>query len=120
MLKQVKPVGTRSRAKNLILRCGNAALFWLPIKTLLALMDRASRLFSYEKAESVCEIFSGVTRPFPRVAMSEAVLMPFENRTFRVMAGYDAYLRATYGDYMQLPPPEKRVTHHAFRAYRKD
>ncbi len=30
------------------------------------------------------------------------------------------YLRNIYGDYMQLPPPEKRVTHHDFRAYIKE
>jgi lipopolysaccharide cholinephosphotransferase len=26
--------------------------------------------------------------------------------------GYDNYLRQYYGDYMQLPPEEKRISHH--------
>ena len=43
----------------------------------------------------------------------------FENGFFPVPIGYDALLRACYGDYMQLPPEEKRVTHHSFKAYRK-
>jgi len=27
------------------------------------------------------------------------------------MSGYDEYLRMVFGDYMQLPPVEKRKTH---------
>jgi lipopolysaccharide cholinephosphotransferase len=27
------------------------------------------------------------------------------------MSGYDEYLSVTYGDYMKLPPVEKRVRH---------
>lgn len=44
---------------------------------------------------------------------------PFESSSFSIPVGYDGLLRACYGDYMQLPPKEKRVTHHSFKAYRK-
>jgi len=30
---------------------------------------------------------------------------------------YDEYLKNGYGDYWNLPPIEKRVTHHFFDAY---
>jgi lipopolysaccharide cholinephosphotransferase len=43
--------------------------------------------------------------------------MPFEDRTFSVFAGYEEYLRGVYGDYMQLPPEDKRVGHHFDKAY---
>ncbi len=119
-LKQVATVPTRSRWKNLVLRGGRIALAWLPIKTLLRLTAWTSRIFDYDKAEFVCEIFSGVTKPFPKKAMNEFLRLPFEGKEFFVMSGYDAYLSATYGEYMQLPPPEKRVTHHAFKAYWKE
>ena len=37
----------------------------------------------------------------------------FEGRIFPGPANYDTYLRQLYGaDYMQLPPPEKRKSHH--------
>ncbi len=37
------------------------------------------------------------------------VPVPFEGHTFQAMNGYDRVLRNIYGDYMQLPPEEKRV-----------
>lgn len=40
------------------------------------------------------------------------ITYPFEDTTIDVPTGYDAYLRHMYGDYMQLPPEEKRVSHH--------
>lgn len=41
----------------------------------------------------------------------DVVEMPFEDTTLIVPRNYDAYLRTLYGDYMQLPPEEKRVSH---------
>lgn len=38
--------------------------------------------------------------------------MPFADFTIRVPAGYDAYLKSVFGDYMQLPPVEKRNPAH--------
>lgn len=37
--------------------------------------------------------------------------MPFEDTEVMVMNGYDSILRESFGDYMQLPPVEKRVGH---------
>ena len=44
----------------------------------------------------------------------------FEEKQFSVIRDYDAYLTKHYGDYMQLPPEDKRVTHHTFKAYSKE
>lgn len=60
-----------------------------------------------------------VFRVFP-VAESdcfkETVYLPFEDMEAPSPKGYDKYLTAIYGNYMQLPPEEKRVPHaaHAF------
>ena len=47
------------------------------------------------------------------------VTLPFEGREYMAIADYNAYLSKHYGDYMQLPPVEKRKTDHIFRAYWK-
>ena len=52
--------------------------------------------------------------------MDEIIETPFENLKLCVMAGYDEALREKYGDYMQLPPKEKRVNHHGGKYYWKE
>ena len=44
-------------------------------------------------------------------------LHEFEKGFYPVPIGYDTYLTKLYGEYMRLPPIEKRVTHHSFIAY---
>lgn len=43
----------------------------------------------------------------------------FEGHFFSVIKEYDVYLRNIYGNYMDLPPVEKRVSHHNFVVYWK-
>ena len=47
------------------------------------------------------------------------VKVAFENHHYNCIADFDEYLRKHYGDYMQLPPVEKRVSNHEFIAYWK-
>lgn len=44
-------------------------------------------------------------------ASSEAM---FEGRLFKIPSEYKEYLNQTYGDYMQLPPENKRIRKHDF------
>lgn len=43
----------------------------------------------------------------------------FEGKEYSIPVGYDEWLSNFYGDYMKLPPVEKRVSHHKFIAYMK-
>ena len=43
----------------------------------------------------------------------EGQYLNFEGISVRVPCEYDKWLRQVYGDYMQFPPEEKRVAHHA-------
>ena len=43
----------------------------------------------------------------------------FEGHMFWGFSDFDAYLSCAYGNYMQLPPIEKRVIHHDYIAYWK-
>ena len=41
----------------------------------------------------------------------------FEGRTFMIPNGYNEWLTSLYGDYMQLPPEDKRASLHDIEAY---
>ena len=55
---------------------------------------------------------------FPEALFHNLIDVSFEGHTFKGFAGYDNYLTELYGDYMKLPPEEKRLTHYV-TAYRK-
>ena len=73
------------------------------------------------KSGRVFETVQGILqkRPFDKACFDELVDMPFENRAFWGFKNHDAYLSNGYGDYMQLPPKEKQVNHHYYRAWWK-
>lgn len=43
-----------------------------------------------------------------------AVYVEFEDTELPIPEGYHRYLTKAFGDYMTLPPPEKRQNHHAY------
>ena len=46
-----------------------------------------------------------------REYFENTITIPFENTEFDIIKDYDAFLTRVYGDYMKLPPVEKRHTH---------
>ncbi|MEY8392174.1 LicD family protein [Lachnospiraceae bacterium] len=51
----------------------------------------------------------------PRKCFDEYMDKDFEGHNFRIFKDYDLYLSRLYGNYMELPPPEKRKIHPASR-----
>ena len=49
----------------------------------------------------------------------EGVDICFEGEIFKAPNNYKQILTVLYGDYMVLPPREKQITHHDFKAYMK-
>ena len=48
---------------------------------------------------------------FPLASFQNYQLVPFETEQFYIVSDYDTILKIIFGDYMKLPPPEKRVSH---------
>lgn len=55
-----------------------------------------------------------------RAQWADTVELEFEGERFTAVSCWDEMLRRTYGDYMQLPPPEQRVSIHDFKVYWRD
>lgn len=53
----------------------------------------------------------GLKEVMPNEYIGKPILMPFENTYFYGVAKPHEYLRHLYGDYMKLPPENKRHTH---------
>jgi lipopolysaccharide cholinephosphotransferase len=50
---------------------------------------------------------------FKKEWFENAIDVPFENIKIKIPGSYDEYLKFLYGDYMQLPPPQERTSHHS-------
>ena len=79
--------------------------------------ERKMTQYPIEKCDYITELCTGphyMKNEYPKEIFDHAVYKEFENELFPVPAGYDQYLRMAFGDYMELPPVEKRVCHHAY------
>ena len=83
------------------------------------MMNGFLRRFSPTNTRSVCNVTWGVGLKgcFDSSSIEQDIDIEFEGKLYKTMIGYDDYLTKTYGNYMQLPPKEKQVTHHRFEAY---
>ena len=69
----------------------------------------------------VCAAHNGLKEILQKEWFAEYIKVPFEEYTFQIPAHYHEILSGFYnGDYMQLPPPEKRKSHHVYDAEWKD
>ena len=75
--------------------------------------------YDYDKCSHVGCIMTPyfLREMFSKEVFAEGTQLEFEGMMFRAPQKYDIYLKQIYGDYMQLPPVEKRVAHHFFKAY---
>ena len=70
--------------------------------------------YNYDDSNIVA-VYCGSYGPkevFPKSWLDGTVTFTYEGMEVSLPSGYDNYLRQYYGDYMQLPPEEKRISHH--------
>ena len=89
------------------------------------LIARIQKQFSEDSFDrcAYCSSIGGAYREreiMERALFDEYTDVQFEGESFRVLKNYDAYLTKIYGDYMQLPPVDKQVSHHMFEAFWKN
>lgn len=98
---------------------GKIALGIVPSKRvrycLWRLAEKHMTQYPISECEGITELCSGpgyMKNWYPKEAFEEAVFLPFEDGEMPIPAGYDSYLKIAFGDYMKMPPYEKRVGHH--------
>lgn len=118
-LKQIVPIKGRKAWKNAVLYMGQFLLKPLKMNYLIKRMiNLAKGACEYDQTEYVCALL-GLEKNnavFPK-KWFQPIEMEFEGYKFLAPKGYDEILKAWYGDYMILPPEEKRISHHGFKAY---
>lgn len=122
-LKIIKIAKGRSIFKNALLAIAHLVFSPFPINKVAEKMRSLSEKYSNVQTKRI-----GIVAPsdnnnreiWDRETFMDHTLLPFENIEVMVMKNFHQFLSAEYGDYMQLPPVEKRSSHHCFDAYWKD
>ena len=128
----------RVRAWDILLKCArrkalypDERLKWLkkpmmaltrvrPLPKYAVSLNKSARRCSFERAHYAGVLATthyGSRERMPVEVFRGSVQVPFEGGFFPAPIGYDTYLSRLYGDYMQLPPEEKRVSQHNLHAY---
>lgn len=95
-----------------ILHCGISALLcWLPVRAINRYQQKLMQKYRHQDTQCLCSMASQYAyekQCMPRSLYGVPVLVEFEGRQYYAPREYIQYLTRLYGDYMQLPPPEKR------------
>lgn len=112
----------RNILKTAFLLVGQFLLLPVSQKALAKILDKYGQKYNGKGFRHVYENNPGVynsKHAWLKKDMEQFLDSEFEGYQVKIMAGYDDYLTTIYGNYMQLPPEEKRVSHHTFVAFRK-
>lgn len=111
----------RSTYKNFFMLVMKIILFFFSYRWLSVTISNYGKKNNDKGYSRLFECCLGMIlkKPFPKSAFEETIEMSFEGYLVKVMKGYHECLENSYGAYMQLPPEEKRVSHHIFEAYWK-
>jgi lipopolysaccharide cholinephosphotransferase len=120
VLKTVTPTYPKLKTNLNLIR---KQIFIPSCQTLLKKAEKLHAQYPYETSAFVGTVesaFNGIGNRVEKTAYEDYTLVEFEGYTFRAPKDYDKVLRNLYGEYMQLPPVEKQVTHHENKVYWKE
>lgn len=84
-------------------------------------LSRLAKSYEYDTCDYVGVIGANIPHLFkeknPKKLYEKVIMLDFEDLKLPAPVGYHQYLKHLYGDYMQLPPEDKRMTDHQFRIY---
>lgn len=94
-----------------------------PLNHLLKMMEKNARRYESDTmTRYVCVVVMGsygLPEIMESTAYSNMVMLPFEDQERSAPNGWDYVLSRFFGNYMELPPEDKRVSHHSYVVYWK-
>lgn len=115
-MKLLRPSPKNVWWKRLAIRCSKLLVLGISLKQLA---DKLNKKIAENK--NLYSKYVGIPADpdpnvpnaiYPRIAFESYLLVDFEDRKFNIASGYDTILKSYYGDYMQLPPIDKRISPH--------
>ena len=122
VLRTVKLDKKRPFIKNVTILLYRLLSYFYPIRKQAYKLDAYAQKNNGNSFSRYFECCQGLIQknPFPKNLFDKVLYIPFEDRKFMAFEDSDCYLRNGFGDYMKLPPKEKQLSHHAFKAYWKN
>lgn len=117
-LQLLIPRDGRSPIKSAALRISKPAVKLLGRKTCATLVTRIAKCVKSGQSSHVGVMVWAYSERVPASCYGSSVPVEFEGNAYPAPVGWREVLGSLYGSYMNLPPAEKQITHHSFRAYR--
>ena len=93
----------------------------LPTSYICKIATQNASQYDYDEEVEVAAFVggerNGEREVMPKDIFEKMKKQKFEDEEFYITEAYDIYLKNLYGNYMKLPPKEKRVPHHGYKAY---
>lgn len=123
VLKNMRTRKGRSLLKNLVVVVGNVLLKPISKSNIISKIEAKARNQESEEeikfiANTVLGVY-GMREIMLSKWLGTGIKVEFEGSKFIIPSEYHQILSQLYGDYMKLPPIEKRITHHDFKAWWK-
>lgn len=121
MIKAMKWDTKRGLLKNLLMCIAKVICVFVPYSYIHRTMSNRVNKYKQLTGYKMGCLFSpyGEREIMNKNIYEQIVALPFENDQYSCIKEYDRYLTNIYGDYMKLPPEEKRVSTHSINAWWK-
>lgn len=121
LVKSVHNGNYRSKLHNIILFILKILLVPFSKRIVAKWCSCISQLYKDKNPQWVAYSCEGryAGQQYPSSIFDEYCDQLFEEHFFQSIKDSDTFLTISYGDYMQLPPEEKRISHHSYKAYWK-
>ena len=121
-LKKMRFRKGRNILKQLGLAVSKFPLAFVSYKTINQTIDKMCKKYPITSSKYVICVgsFNPAKEIIEKEELGSPMQLPFETGSFSAPSGYDAWLRQVFGDYLTLPPEEKRISRHTFKTYWRD